>query len=692
MIKTKTIKKIAASICAVISLCPAFNVYADLLDEQKNCPDFSQIKSQTYDSTTLDNTISDLEEIAKSRSIFSKAEEVKKLLEVLVDEYEHLSTVINLYSINYYCDITDRSLSQKSSDIQKLYLEKYNNVTQCMEDLYNAGFEDELRDASGHDLVEVFLEEADDGMSDEEFENSYNKNSELITQVNEIINEYYSYTENDYSVEYKGKTWVLSDLFNDISLSDDEYKEAAKLIHDKRNNLLGNLYLRLISLRQELAELNGYDNYAEYAYEQLYILDYSSEDTDKIYENVKKYFSDNYEDFSDESAMNAYYSGLSDIDFTSQKVLDTVTPFFNQVDEDISQRFEHLKSHNLYDISESDVKSGDSFMDSLYEYSVPFVFVTPLGDYNDLISLIHEFGHANAEYAKPSSAIESELGSSHDTCEMHSQGMEILFTHYSEQLLGEDMGKSLNQIIINDMIDSIVQGCLYDEFQKYAYKNTGCTLDDLNRKYEELCGEYGVEYSDEDPYLYDWVEITHNFESPMYYITYATSAVSVLDLWLQSMNDMDMAVDMYEKIVECDQYMPYRETAKTCGLATIFDEDALKEIAYQTEYFFEHDTIDPGYKSELSGDMQTTDAVTESVSESTSAAASSSMVSDETEITVTKKTNIDNQNKTVFFSMFFPIAVRLGCILIGIIITVVVVKCTSKKRKNDQNDDINHYE
>ena len=145
------------------------------------------------------------------------------------------------------------------------------------------------------------------------------------------------------------------------------------------------------------------------------------------------------------------------------------------------------------------------------------------------------------------------------------------------------------------MIDSIVTGCLYDEFQKYAYKNPDCTLDDLNQKFEQLAKEYGLYSSEEYVYINDWTYNSHNFTSPLYYITYATSAVPVLDMWIRSDGSKQYASDKYQDIVECNTYTSYKETCEKCGLSTIFDTEALELIAYQTSYYFENGSLDPEY-------------------------------------------------------------------------------------------------
>lgn len=684
------LKKIMISVLAVIVLCPSINASAEISEKQNKCPDFSEINDMSFNSMFFDETIKKLDQIAKNPN-YKQNNEVKMLLKNLLEQYVHMRTVFNIYSLNYYSDVSDDITNQKYMDIHDTYNKMYDNLSRCCANLYEAGYSNELSDAAGYNLTEIFLEDTDDSISDEEYDKILIENNRLIDEINNITNQYYNYTEEDFIVAYKNQTWVLSDILNNPPSDDNDFKEIARLIHNKKNDVLGNIYLELIRKRNQVAKLYGYDNYTEYAYEKFYRRDYSTEDTDKIYTYVKENFSEIGNYISDEAKSSAMYSDIYNMDFSEEKALDTADQFFELIDPEISQRFDHLRSHHLYDMSMNTAKSGDSFMISLYDYNVPFVFISPKGDYYDFMNLIHEFGHANAEYINPSSGIYDEKGSAIDTSEMHSQGMEVLFTHYSKQLLGEENGRAFNQIIISNLVASILQGCLFDEFQKYAYMNSDCTLDDLNAEYRRLCWEYGIKYSDDDPYTYDWVDVSHNYTQPTYYISYASSAVSVLDLWINSMNDIDEAVENYKKIADCDKYTSYMKAAEKCGLATLFDEGALAEIAYQIEYYFDNDTIDLSYRSYDTDNNNATES--SSMSQSDSFSDKSSSQTDKRDLynfnpIETKRTNNSSSRDRKLISLISAIAPTIfisAAYSIGLVITVIVIRNEKKKKNNNRS-------
>ena len=71
----------------------------------------------------------------------------------------------------------------------------------------------------------------------------------------------------------------------------------------------------------------------------------------------------------------------------------------------------------------------------------------------------------------------------------------------------------------------------------------------------------------------------HNFESPMYYISYAASSLVALQLWDESREDYDRAVDDWLSIVEAGAYdKGYMQVLSECGLQSFADEGSVEAI------------------------------------------------------------------------------------------------------------------
>lgn len=585
-------RKILAFIIS-IGLVSSFtlNVSAELSQQQESCPDYLQLSSERLDMKKLEKTIDQLEKMAENPDGVTEQEVVEKA-EILVYEFVHLSTINSIDEIEFNKNTQNKLASEEFSKSTAAYTKSIGKIGDCITALCDAGFTDTLRDILGYDLVNIFTYID----SDYDYSENDDENEKLLIEVNDLVNEYMSYSDEDFTAEYDGKTWNAANIFDmESSYSEDEISEVAREIKRKKNETFGNIFLEIVKKRDKIAKNSGYENYAKYAGECLYLRDYSSDDLDAVYDTVKKDFCDIYLNCYDSVISDLSDSGLLYREFEEDEIIEAASDFLSEFNGDYEENLNHMVSHNLYDIRSSEKKSGESFSTAISDYSVPFLFMTPTGNFDDMLTFIHEFGHSNAEYTIPTSALYEVFGNSIDTAEIHSQGMEVMFALSESSIYSEDEQKANMKYVIYNLMNAIVDGCLFDEFQKYAYENPDCTLDELNNEFAVLCEEYGIEYSDDDYYSYDWVEITHNYNAPMYYISYATSAASALDLWLKAMEDPDDAKEIYDDIVNCGIYVPYVEAVEDSGLSTIFDKQELNEIAYQVEYYFENEDIDRSY-------------------------------------------------------------------------------------------------
>ena len=124
---------------------------------------------------------------------------------------------------------------------------------------------------------------------------------------------------------------------------------------------------------------------------------------------------------------------------------------------------------------------------------------------------------------------------------------------------------------------------MYDEFQTAVYQDPDMSLEDINRLFKQVSEQYGYVYAEDQEESTFWVEVSHNFQNPLYYISYATSALSSLDLWLRAQEDWDEAVDLYMDLTALSLDVPYRAAIRYVGLTDIFRRGAVEELAERLE-------------------------------------------------------------------------------------------------------------
>ena len=267
---------------------------------------------------------------------------------------------------------------------------------------------------------------------------------------------------------------------------------------------------------------------------------------------------------------------LGEID--AEKLMEIVGKHIGTIDADLDLSFRHMSQVGLYSIDYYTGR-GDGFTISLPQYNDAAIFMDLVGSDSDLETLVHEFGHYNANMHQKQQVL--DMGFCQDTSEIHSQGLEVLFLSCADAVYGEENAAVKKLNIVYNLLDSIIQGCLQDEFQQLAYaaaKDHKLTVKELNELACRLYNEYGLETQPGAKEIYSWVEIPHTYENPFYYISYATSAVNALDILSISQEDYREAVDTYMRLTALPMDIPYQQALEQVGLHNTFDADTLQFI------------------------------------------------------------------------------------------------------------------
>lgn len=379
-----------------------------------------------------------------------------------------------------------------------------------------------------------------------DYENMTEEELALSSREHALESEYESKVVDTYSVTVDGVEYTDDSAYAAYAAGEIDraaYTAISRAIAKEENAVLGEVYLEMIDVRNQIAKLNGYDNYAEYAYPEVYDRDYSIEDIEEFSTAVKEYLVPEfwaYVDFLDspdpsELPENIAYSGVG--------MFDTLFPYFAQLSDELLESAQYTYDHGAYDVDPAPNKTGTAYSTIISYYNMPFYFNNAGGSYSDLLTTIHELGHNNNAYWSPNDW--NDPATTIDVAEVHSQALELLMIHFYPELFDTQADAIADNTVVN-ILYSVIQGCLHDELQRYAYSTPNVTLQQINQEYRKICGEYGVvDASDERTEMYGWYEVPHTFTSPMYYISYATSAAGAFTFWEESQNDYFGAVDHY---------------------------------------------------------------------------------------------------------------------------------------------------
>ena len=480
---------------------------------------FHDMSRELYDMSVFRGRAAELAAAAS-------AGEAKRLYSLLLDDYVRLRTWSELAWIDFYATGgKDAELSDTCQTIDDM-------VTEAGDLLFSSASKALSGDAS-KEFSEFLGDERTEDLAD--YEDMTDRESELLSRETAL------------------------------TLAYNELTERRGIGAAAMNREAGEIFLELIRLRNELAQIYGYDSYAAYAYENVYGRDYTPEDAAALCDAIKPFARSYFRDCYYSQAFHAPQTS-----FTAEELMALLRRYAPKISPRAADAQQYMERNGLYILESSDTVSEVGFTTLLPWYNAPFLFDALYVGFYDVTSVFHEFGHYYDAFINPEPDPLSSSGS-YDVFEIHSTALEALAMGWYDEIFGSKA--DLARIhTLDGLVYNVISGCLYDEFLRYAYANPDMTVDEINRAYANIALSYGEELYSLSA-RYGWMYVSHNFESPFYYISYAASSLVSLQFLTLSEKDPEAAMELYNTLVEIGAYgVNYEQTVRQIGLK-LFTED-----------------------------------------------------------------------------------------------------------------------
>ena len=481
--------------------------------------DYADMTWYIYDAAELLDKAARLGETADGK-------EAADLYDWLMAEYAKVYTLDNLAYIDFYAHPGDETLSDACRQLDSVLNEVNDALCTALSDALDGPAGSALRSYIGEDKATALV--GYDEQTDRQREIT-ERVSELTLQYNALIMEYLSY--------------------------------------DEETEKIGALYRELVDLHNEEAQIVGYKDYADYAYEASYGRDFTPDDAAALCEAVKPYARQYFGSLYYNEATYADFS--ADTDLTERELVGLVTQYMPRVSDDAAKAAAYMEKHGLYFMDSADRVSDLGFTTTLDQYNAPFIYLALYGDQNDIQSMFHEFGHYYDAYVNPVPDLLLSVGSL-DIFEIHSTGMEALSTGWYEDIYGEDADLARIRFL-DSALYTVFSGCLFDEFQRVVYADPSLTPEQISQTFVTIARSYGLRSFGKE-FSHYWMQVNHNFESPFYYISYAVSMLASLQIYEMAENDWAAAADFYNDLVSLGAFdYTYCELLDKVGLECFTD-------------------------------------------------------------------------------------------------------------------------
>ena len=361
--------------------------------------------------------------------------------------------------------------------------------------------------------------------------------------------------------------------------------------------VLDNLYDELIELRQKIANNAGFKNYRDYMFSAMGRFDYTATDCYNFHDAIeqeivpiitslekKRKEKLNYEIYRpwdttvDTDGLPALNPFKDENNLTNLTIecFEKLRPYFGECIS-IMRKMEHL------DLESKNGKAPGGFMYPLHEIGVPFIYMNAVGSQRDLVTMVHEGGHAIHSFLSRKLKLTEFKSTPSEVAELASMSMELLSMKYWDVFYpNRNDLKRAKKEQLEKALEGLPWIAAIDKFQHWIYTNNH-TSKERKEKWIEIDKELGNQVVNWDGYENSqaimWQKQLHLYEVPFYYIEYGMAQLGAIAIWREFILKGEEAIDKYIEALKLGYTKSISEIYETAGIKFNFSSDYVKELA-----------------------------------------------------------------------------------------------------------------
>jgi oligoendopeptidase F len=412
------------------------------------------------------------------------------------------------------------------------------------------------------------------------------------------------------TVAWEGQEVTLTRLAMNFQQPDRERREKAWKLKAARQRsdveAINELWLKFMDVRARLAANAGKPSYREYAWQQKLRFDYTPADcksfaaaieqvvvpaATRIYEKHRKNLGlaslrpwDLVDGWFNRPASSADSPCLKPFE-TIDELKQGISTMFHQVDPILGGYFDSLLAEGLTDLANRKNKAPGAYCTAYSSIRKPFIFVNAVGTHDDVMTTLHESGHAFHVFETAALPYIQQMNVPMEFAEVASMGMELLASPY---LTRQNGGFYTESEAAHARIEHIESQILFwpfmavvDLFQQWAYENpaSGADPSACNSQWGELWDRFlpGVDWSGlEEIKETGWQRKLHIHTAPFYYVEYGLAQLGAVQVFGNARKDQAGAVAAYRKALSLGGTVTLPQCFEAAGARFGFDNALLQ--------------------------------------------------------------------------------------------------------------------
>ncbi|MBL7841344.1 MAG: M3 family oligoendopeptidase [Cyclobacteriaceae bacterium] len=373
------------------------------------------------------------------------------------------------------------------------------------------------------------------------------------------------------------------------------HKITNRRLKDKAE--LDALFSKLISLRNQVALNAGFKNFRDYMFKALGRFDYTPQDCVNFHDSIRSQVVLILNEFARERKTALQVDMLRPWDKAvdpegknplkafdnGHDLTEKTIQCFYKLDPYLGQCLSIMKEMGHLDLESRKGKAPGGYNYPLSEIGVPFIFMNATSTLRDMVTIMHEGGHAVHNFLTRELELNDFKSTPSEVAELASMSMELIsMDHWDIFFTNPDDLKRAKREHLEDLIETLPWVATIDKYQHWLYENPTHSTDERRQNWNRIFDEFTDTVTDwnglQEAKDYLWQKQLHLYEVPFYYIEYGMAQLGAIAVWRNYRADKQKGLQGYMNALKLGYMKSIPEVYQAANIRFDFSREYIKEL------------------------------------------------------------------------------------------------------------------
>ncbi|MBC5994613.1 M3 family oligoendopeptidase [Pontibacter cellulosilyticus] len=383
----------------------------------------------------------------------------------------------------------------------------------------------------------------------------------------------------------------------DRSVREETWRAVQERRYEDREKL-DNLFDELLKLRHQVALNADFDNFRDFMFAAMGRFDYTPKDCFDFHTSIKETIVPLLTKIDEERKQQLGVDELRpwdlDVDPTGKKplepfktgeeLLEKTVQVFYKLDTYLGDCLAIMREMGHLDLESRKGKAPGGYNYPLDEIGVPFIFMNATSSLRDVITMLHEGGHAVHSFLTRDLRLNSAKHPPSEVAELASMSMELISMDYWDSFFeDEDELRRAKRTHLESVLETFPWVATIDKFQHWIYEHPNQTQKERQQEWVKIFESFNhkiVSWDGIEKYKpFMWQKQLHIYEVPFYYVEYAMAQLGAIAVWKNYKENPAEGLDAYKRALSLGYTVSISEVYEAAGIKFDFSTNYIKSLA-----------------------------------------------------------------------------------------------------------------